>query len=128
MGYKTLPYTRLFHEEIITDNGYLSLLLETGIIGCGSLLLLCGAILRTFLRLARRSSGALRFWSTLLFSIWCGEMVQMLAADAHTYWRNMVLFFAMMAFTLNRAEREGLLAGSNETGSAAMGLQKGVMP
>lgn len=109
VGYKTLPYTRLFHEEIITDNGYLSLLLETGIVGCGSLLFLSGAILKTFHNLARRSDGALRFWSALLFSFWCGEMVQMLAADAHTYWRNMVLFFAMMAFTLNRAERAGLL-------------------
>ena len=113
VGYKTLPYTRLFHEEIITDNGYLSLLLETGIVGCGSLLFLSGAILKTFHNLARRSDGALRFWSTLLFSFWCGEMVQMLATDAHTYWRNMVLFFAMMAFTLNRAERQGLLTTGN---------------
>jgi len=116
VGYKTLPYTRLFHEEIITDNGYLSLLLETGVVGFGSMLFLSGAILKTFYKLVRRSDGALRFWSTLLFSFWCGEMVQMLAADAHTYWRNMVLFFAMMAFTLNRAERQGLLTSGNAGG------------
>lgn len=124
VGYKTLPYTRLFHEEIITDNGYLSLLLETGIVGCGSLVFLSGAILKTFHNLARRSDGALRFWSTLLFSFWCGEMVQMLAADAHTYWRNMVLFFAMMAFTLNRAERQGLLTTGN-AGSLLSPLRRG---
>ncbi len=127
VGYKTLPYTRLFHEEIITDNGYLSLLLETGIAGCGSFLLLSAAILRTFHQLARRSDGALRFWSALLFSFWCGELVQMLAADAHTYWRNMVLFFALMAFTLNRAERAGLLGGG-EAGLFAAPLRTRVTP
>ncbi|MFB3920980.1 MAG: O-antigen ligase family protein [Terriglobia bacterium] len=111
VGYKTLPYTHLFHEEIITDNGYLSLLLESGVVGLGGWLFLSGAILRMFHRLARRSEGALRFWSTLLFSFWWGELVQMLATDAHTYWRNMILFVALMAFTLNRAEREGFLFG-----------------
>jgi len=126
VGYKTLPYTRLFHEGIITDNGYLSLLLETGIVGFGSYLFLSVAILRTFLklarpggragcvRLARRSGGRPAFWSALMFSLWCGQLVQMLATDAHTYWRNMILFFAIMALTMNHAERAGLLPGQND--------------
>lgn len=128
VGYKTLPYTRLFREEIITDNGYLSLLLETGVLGLGSFLLLSAAILRTFGKLARQSERSLSFWSALLFSFWCGELVHMLAADAHTYWRNMVLFLAMMAFTLNRAERAGLLAGRGGNSPFAAVLRRQVKP
>jgi hypothetical protein len=105
IGYKTLAITRLFHGEIITDNGYLSLLLETGIAGLTGFLLLSNAILRTFFRLARSANELLAFWATVLFSIWCGELVQLLATDAYTYWRNIVIFAALMAWTLNLAER-----------------------
>ena len=105
VGYKTLSVTRLFHGEIITDNGYLSLLLETGFAGLGGFLVLSGVILRTFFRLARSANEVLAFWATVLFSIWCGELVQLLATDAYTYWRNIVIFVALMAWTLNLAER-----------------------
>jgi O-antigen ligase len=108
IGYKTLAITRLFHGEIITDNGYLSLLLETGIAGLAGFLVLSGAILRTFFRLARSANELLAFWATVLFSIWCGELVQLLATDAYTYWRNIVVFAALMAWTLNLAERVAL--------------------
>jgi O-antigen ligase len=108
IGYKTLAITRLFHGEIITDNGYLSLLLETGIAGLAGFLVLSGAILRTFFRLARSANELLAFWATVLFSIWCGELVQLLATDAYTYWRNVVVFAALMAWTLNLAERVGI--------------------
>ena len=106
IGYKTLPFTRLFHGEITTDNGYLSLLLETGIVGLGGFLFFSRSVLRTFLALARSGRGAAGFWSTLLFSFWCGECAQMLAADAHTYWRNLVVFAALMACTLNLSDRD----------------------
>jgi hypothetical protein len=105
IGYKTLAITRLFHGEIITDNGYLSLLLETGIAGLAGFTVLSAAILRTFFRLAHSANEVLAFWSTVLFSIWCGELVQLLATDAYTYWRNIVIFAALMAWTLNLAER-----------------------
>jgi O-antigen ligase len=115
VGYKTLPFTRLFHEEIITDNGYLNLLLETGILGLAGFLCFCGAIFRTFLALARTGHGKVAFWCAFLFSFWCGECVQMLAADAYTYWRNMVVFTGFMALAMNLAEREKLgEAGSGE--------------
>lgn len=104
IGYKTLPYTRLFHGEIITDNGFLNLLLETGILGLAGFLAFTAAVFKTFLDLARRSRGTMAFWSTLLFSFWCGEWVQMMAADAYTYWRSMAVFVALMGFTLNGAE------------------------
>jgi hypothetical protein len=41
----------------------------------------------------------------VLFAIWCGELVQLLATDAHTYWRNICIFVAMAALALNLAER-----------------------
>jgi len=105
IGYKTLTLTRLFHGEIVTDNGYLSLLLESGIAGLAGFLFLSSAILRVFFRLARSVHDFSAFWATVLFSIWCGELVQLLAADAYTYWRNMAIFAALMAFTINLAER-----------------------
>jgi O-antigen ligase len=111
VGYKTLPYTRLFHSQIITDNGYLNLLLETGILGLGGFLVFCAAAYRSFSHLARYGRGSLAFWSTLLFAFWCGECVQTLTVDAYTYWRNMVVFAGFMALTMNLAEREGTAEG-----------------
>ena len=105
IGYKTLPVTRLFHGEIITDNGYLSLLLETGISGLAGFLILSHSILKTFFRLANSVNDHLAFWSAVLFSIWCGELVQLVAADAYTYWRNIIILGALMALTVNLAER-----------------------
>lgn len=119
IGYKTLPFTRLFHGEIITDNGYLSLLLETGILGLVGFLAFSRSVLGTFLSLARSAQGAAAFWSALLFSLWCGEIVQMLAADAHTYWRNLIVYTALMACTLNMSESEsGQQASALAEGSA----------
>src|SRR5215831_366081 len=105
IGYKTFPVTRLFHGEIIIDNGYLSLLLETGISGLAGLLIFSHSILKTFLRLARSADDRVAFWSAVLFSIWCGELVQLLAADAYTYWRNIIILAALIALTANLAER-----------------------
>ncbi len=105
VGYKTLPFTRLFHETIITDNGFLNLLLETGIIGLGGFLYFSTAVFSTFLRMRREGVGESVFWGAVLFSFWCGEWAQMVAVDAYTYWRNMAVFLAVMGFALNRAER-----------------------
>jgi hypothetical protein len=110
IGYKTLPVTRLFHGEIITDNGYLSLLLETGVAGLAGFLVLSRSVLKTFFRLARAGREAPAFWSSVVFSIWCGELVQLLAADAYTYWRNVVIIAALMALTLNLADRSERLS------------------
>jgi O-Antigen ligase len=108
VGYKTLPFTRLFHQPIIADNGFLSLLMECGILGLGGFLIFSAAIFRTFLRVAKESRGATAFWGAVLFSFWCGEWAQMTAVDAHTYWRNMAVFVAMMGFVMNRLERAEL--------------------
>ena len=105
VGYKALGFTQLFHGEIITDNGYLNLLLETGMAGLLGFLVFSAAILRTFLRLARADDEELAHWSKVMFAVWCGELVQLLAVDGYTFWRNMIVMAAVMALTLNRAER-----------------------
>jgi hypothetical protein len=114
VGYKTLPFTRLFHEEIITDNGFLNLLLETGILGLGGFLVFSATVFGSFWRLSRRGLGTQVFWSATLFSLWCGQWVQMMAADSYTFWRSMVVLIALMAFALNRADRTyaGELSGN----------------
>jgi hypothetical protein len=106
VGYKSLPRTRLFHQPIITDNGFLNLLLETGIAGLFSFVLFLSVTFRTFWRLAHSLSIKTAFWGGLLFSFWCGECVQLMAADAYTYWRNMAVFLALMGIVMNWAERE----------------------
>jgi O-Antigen ligase len=126
IGYKTLTVTRLFRGEIITDNGYLSLLLETGIAGLTGFLLLSAAILRVLFRLAHSARAVPAFWATVLFSIWCGELVQLLAADAYTYWRNIAVFAAMAALTLNLAEQADLPSpGLRPTAPGGRGLSEG---
>ncbi len=114
IGYKTLTFTRLFHGEIIVDNGYLSLLLETGLAGLIGFCIFSRAILKSFFRLTHSRDQVVAFWSAALFSLWCGQLVQMLAVDAYTFWRNMVVFAALAAFTLNRAERLTSVLGGVE--------------
>jgi O-antigen ligase len=105
VGYKTLPFTRLFHQEIVTDNGFLNLLVETGLLGLGGFLIFSTAILKSFWALTRRTSGIALFWSALVLSLWFGEWVQMLATDAYTYWRSMAVLVALTALVLNRTDR-----------------------
>lgn len=109
IGYKTLDVTRLFHGAIIVDNGYLSLLLETGAVGLAGFLFFSWTFLKTFFRLSHARDPLTAFWSAVLFSFWCGQLVQLLAVDAYTYWRNMAIFAALAAFTLNRAARTNSL-------------------
>lgn len=115
IGYKTLTFTRLFHGEITVDNGYLSLLLETGVAGLAGFLFFSVAILKTFFRLSYARDQSAAFWSAVLFSFWSGQLVQLVAVDAYTYWRSMVIFAALAAFTLNRATRTNSLEESRGT-------------
>lgn len=97
IGYKTISSTDLFGKTVVADNGYLSLLFETGLLGLAAFGWLNFAILRAL----RGGKGAVspfyQFCRTFLFAFWCGELVQMLTGDIFTYWRNLTLFFAMMA-------------------------------
>jgi O-Antigen ligase len=105
VGYKTLPLTRLFHNPIITDNGFLNLLIECGVVGLSAFLFFSAVVFRTFLRVAREETGVAAFWGAVIFSFWCGEWTQMMAVDAYTYWRNMMVFVAVMGFVMNRLDR-----------------------
>jgi O-antigen ligase len=53
VGYKTLPYSDYIGQPVIADNMYLSMLVETGVIGLAALVLLNVTILRAGYRAAR---------------------------------------------------------------------------
>lgn len=91
IGYKTMPYTDYLGAPLVADNTYLSLLVETGIVGLGVFLLLNASILRTAFR--ARSS----FFGAWIFCFWVGEMVQMLSGDLITYWRVLPVYFWVLA-------------------------------
>jgi O-antigen ligase len=104
IGYKTLPYSHYAGDGLVADNTYLSLLVETGVIGLAVFLFLNGAILRTALRAARSTQIRASFFGTWIFCFWCGEMVQMLSGDLITYWRVLPLYFWVLAVGAREAE------------------------
>lgn len=122
VGYKTLPYTRLFGNEIVTDNGFLNLLLETGVLGLGGFLVFLFSTLKSFWKLSSSPNSRIAFWATILFAFWCGQCVQLLAADSYTYWRNMVVYVSLMALVMNWAEREEAQTGLIRSALTDVGL------
>ena len=94
IGYKTLPYSNFAGARVIADNMYLSLLVETGIVGLAALLWLHAMILRAGWR-ARRS-----FFGAWIFCFWCGEIVQMFSGDLFTYWRVLPLYFWVLGMAV----------------------------
>jgi len=103
IGYKTLPYTSYAGVGLVADNTYLSLLVETGVVGLGAFLLMNAAILRISLNAARSTDGRTSFFGTWIFCFWCGEMVQMLSGDLITYWRVLPLYFWVLAIAAREA-------------------------
>jgi O-antigen ligase len=93
IGYKTLPYTEYLGRPVIADNMYLSLLVETGLLGLIALMGLNAAILMTCWRAMRRGS----FYGRWMFCFWTGEIVQMLTGDILTYWRVLPVYFWVLA-------------------------------
>jgi O-antigen ligase len=107
IGYKTLPYSRYAGEGIIADNTYLSLLLETGLVGLGAFLLMNAAILRAALKAARCGLSRASFFGTWIFCFWCGELVQMVSGDLITYWRVLPLYFWVLATAVRESSTLG---------------------
>ncbi len=97
VGYKTLPYSRFLGKTVIADNSYLSLFVETGVVGLAAMLALSLAILQASRRAARSSGSAASFFGTWMFCFWCGEMAQMMSGDILTYWRVLPLYFWVLA-------------------------------
>jgi O-antigen ligase len=107
IGYKSLPYTDLFGATLIADNGFLSTAFETGVIGLIAFLNLNWVIFKSLYRTGQHQNSTIRRYATFMFAFWCGEMVQMLTGDIFTYWRNVIVYLALIAFVqrLSRSER-----------------------
>ena len=97
IGYKTLPYSDYLGRTVITDNMYLSLLAETGIVGLGAMLWLSLQILRSARRAAASPDPRRRFFGSWILAFWAGQMVQMFTGDLLTYWRVLPLYFWVLA-------------------------------
>jgi hypothetical protein len=97
IGYKTLPYTDYLGRPVVADNMYLSLLVETGVVGLAALLWLNVAILRAAARASRDPDRARSFFGTWMLCFWAGQCVQMLSGDLLTYWRVLPLYFWVLA-------------------------------
>ena len=100
VGYKTLPYTDYLGSAVVADNNYLSLLVETGIVGLGALLCLSAAILRAAARAARSSNPQASFYGAWMLCFWSGQMVQMFSADVLTFWRVLPVYFWILALAV----------------------------
>ncbi len=104
IGYKTLPYTTFLGPSVIGDNMYLTLLVETGVIGLGALIALNLAILVSAYRAARLPDRVASFFGAWIFCFWMGEVFQMMSGDLITYWRVMPLYFLTLAIAVRAAD------------------------
>jgi O-antigen ligase len=102
IGYKTLPYSDFIGHTTVADNMYLSLLVETGMVGLAAFFLLNVAILCTAWRAARRDDARASFFGTWIFCFWIGQLFQMLSGDLLTYWRVLPLYFWVLAIAARR--------------------------
>ncbi len=100
VGYKTLPYSDYLGHTVITDNMYLSLLAETGIVGLGAMVWLSFQILRSARRAVASADSQRRFFGSWIFAFWSGQMVQMFTGDLLTYWRVLPLYFWVLAIAV----------------------------
>jgi O-antigen ligase len=105
VGYKTLPYSNFVGRIVVPDNMYISVLVETGIVGLAALLWFNVAILRTALAAARSANARAAFLGTWIFCFWVGQCVQMLSGDLLTYWRVLPVYFLVLAWAVREARR-----------------------
>ena len=102
VGYKTLPYSEVIGQPLIVDNMYLTLLVETGVIGLTAFLILNALILRTAHKAAVHRDRVASFLGTWIFCFWAGELLQMVSGDLLTYWRVLPLYFWVLASAVRR--------------------------
>jgi O-antigen ligase len=100
IGYKTLPYSDFIGRGVVADNMYLSLLVETGIVGLAVFLAFNTAILRATWRAARSTDSRTAFFGAWIFCFWMGEIVQMLSGDLFTYWRVLPVYFFVLGLAV----------------------------
>jgi len=100
IGYKTLPYSDYIGQTVIADNMYLSMLIETGVVGLGALIWFNVAVLRSARKTMRDSRPISSLLGTWMFCFWLGQCVQMLFSDLLTYWRVFPIYFLVMAWVV----------------------------
>ncbi len=100
IGYKTLPYSGYVGIPVIADNMYLSLLVETGIVGLMVFLFFNGAIVLWARRAAASTDALSAFFGRWIFCFWIGQIFQMLSGDLLTYWRVLPVYFWVLAIAV----------------------------
>jgi len=101
-GYGTLPYREFVSGPLLGDNMYLSVLVETGVLGLAAMLVLNLAVLRTALLASRNSDWAVSVVGTCVFCFWVGQLFQMLSVDVLTFWRVLPLYMALLGMAAQR--------------------------
>jgi O-antigen ligase len=105
IGYKTLAYSNVTGAPVIADNTYLSVLVETGIVGLSAFLTLNAVILRYAFRAARSARSSAAFFGEWIFCFWIGELVQMFSGDLMTYWRVLPVYFWVLGTAVSQKVR-----------------------
>ena len=100
IGYKTLPYSNAVGSPVVGDNTYLTMLVETGVLGLAALFWLNFAILRSAGRAVRNADPRASLCGTWMLCFWSGQMVQMLSGDLLTYWRVLPVYFWVLALAV----------------------------
>jgi len=109
IGYKTLPYSEFTGRQIIADNTYLDLLVETGVFGLALFIALNVFILRAGIRAVRSPNPKAQFLGRWITCFWVGELVQMLSGDLITYWRVLPIYFWVLAAAIRETHAEPAL-------------------
>jgi hypothetical protein len=107
IGYKTLPYSEFTGRQIIADNTYLDLLVETGVVGLFLFIALNIFILRAGIRAVRSPNPKAKFLGRWITCFWVGELVQMFSGDLITYWRVLPIYFWILAAAIRETNAEG---------------------
>ncbi len=118
IGYKTLPYSEFAGRQIVADNTYLDLLVETGVVGLGLFLTLNVFILRAGIRAIRSSNPKAKFFGRWITCFWVGELVQMFSGDLITYWRVLPIYFWVLATAIRETGAEYVMESPRLEGSA----------
>ncbi|PWU05018.1 MAG: hypothetical protein C5B51_15760 [Terriglobia bacterium] len=100
LGYKTLPYSDYLGSPVVGDNMYLTLLVETGVLGLGALVWLHVSLVRAAFRSSQAVDAKRSFFGAWMLCFWCGQIVQMFSVDLLTYWRVLPLYFWVLALAL----------------------------
>jgi len=100
IGYKTIPYSDLLGGRVVSDNVYLGMLVEAGVLGLAAVLWLNVTILRSGYRAAKAANPSQAFFGTWIFCFWAGESVQMLSGDLLSYWRVLPLYFWVLGVSV----------------------------